>query len=560
MTRRLLLAAASALALAPAARAQSPGSFLPVPQEPAPPRAAAPETPPPPAPLASQGGGLVLRGVRLQGATAVPEAELAPLWAGLIGRPVSTATLQDLAAAIGDAYRARGFFLAQAVLPAQDVESGVVTIQVVEGFIDQVRIQGGKPNQEAAAERLFAPVPEERPLALYTLERSVLLSRDIFGGGVETVMAPSPATFGAAELTAEIVPAPPTGFGTIDNRGSRLYGAWSFSTGVTAYNLLGLNERLDLVGAGALDGSLGYVQGAFAAPLLGLSGTWADGTMLEAEASYSNGEPDLSKSGAPEAQTLTTDETNLRLGVKVPFIRTRAQNLFGTLALDWQDSANVTGFGPDETTEDDRLLVLEAGAEWDRADRFGGVTLAKATIRQGLDTSRSFIGGGPSYGVDDFTLGALEVSRLQRLGDGPWALWLEGIGQYAWDILPNSERFSLGDSTIGRGFAPGNTTGDSGYGGRIELRRTVEPARLGRAAEGVELYAYGDWGQAYDRDGDRDGQGWETLGSAGIGARIDVNRWLTITPEIARQLHGVPTDTTDSDHETRFYISLVARF
>lgn len=124
-----------------------------------------------------------------------------------------------------------------------------------------------------------------------------------------------------------------------------------------------------------------------------------------------------------------TNETNLRLGMKVPSIRTRTQNLFGVLALDWQDSANVTGFGPGETTEDDRLLVLAAGAEWDRADRFGGVTLAKATIRQGLDTSRSFIGGGPSYGVDAFPLGALELSRLQRLGDGPWALWLEGIGQ-----------------------------------------------------------------------------------------------------------------------------------
>lgn len=67
-----------------------------------------------------------------------------------------------------------------------------------------------------------------------------------------------------------------------------------------------------------------------------------------------------------------TNETNLRLGMKVPSIRTRTQNLFGVLALDWQDRAKVTGFGPGETTEDDRLLVLAAGAEWDRADRFGG--------------------------------------------------------------------------------------------------------------------------------------------------------------------------------------------
>jgi hemolysin activation/secretion protein len=560
VTRRLLLAAASALALAPSARAQSPAEFLPVPRGQTPPRASAPATPLPPSPVQASPGGFTLRGVRLTGATALTEADLAPLWAGLIGRPVSAATLEELATAIGAEYRARGYMLSQAALPAQDVTDGVVTIAVVEGFIDRIAISGGRPEQEALAATRFAPVPADRPLRLPTLERAVLLSRDVLGGRVETVMEPSATTFGAADLTVAITPAPPGGFGTIDNRGSRLYGPWSFSTGITAYDLLGLNERLDLVAAGALDGSLGYVQGAFAAPLTALSGTWADGAMLEAEASYSNGEPDLSKSGAPESQTLTTNETNLSLGVKIPFIRTRAQNLFGALALDWQDSANVTGFGPDETTEDDRLLVLDAHLEWDRADSSGGVTLAELGLRQGLDTSGSFVGGGPSYGADDFTLASLRLSRLQRLGASDWSLWLEGIGQYAFDILPNAERFSLGDSTIGRGFAPGNTTGDSGYGGRLELRRQVPPQALGRFAEGVELYAYGDYGQAYDRDGDRDGQGWETLASAGLGARVDLRPWLTLTPEIARQLEGVPSDTRDSDHETRFYISLVARF
>ena len=50
-------------------------------------------------------------------------------------------------------------------------------------------------------------------------------------------------------------------------------------------------------------------------------------------------------------------------------------------------------------------------------------------------------------------------------------------------MLPNSERFALGDATIGRGFAPGNTSGDSGWGGRVELRRQLagrEPARRRR--------------------------------------------------------------------------------
>jgi hemolysin activation/secretion protein len=159
-----------------------------------------------------------------------------------------------------------------------------------------------------------------------------------------------------------------------------------------------------------------------------------------------------------------------------------------------------------------------------------------------------------------FTSAALTLSRLQRIGGGPWSLWLEAIGQIASTVLPNSERFALGGSTIGRGFAPGNTTGDAGWGTRVELRRQLAAARLGGAVEAVELYAFNDYGRAYDRTAARDGEQWESLGSFGLGARIDVRPWLTLTPEIARQSEGVATDTTDPDHETRFLIGAIARF
>ncbi len=127
-------------------------------------------------------------------------------------------------------------------------------------------------------------------------------------------------------------------------------------------------------------------------------------------------------------------------------------------------------------------------------------------------------------------------------------------------MLPTSERFSLGDGTIGRGFAPGNTSGDSGYGIRGEVRYTLFSENPDGPVDAIELYGYGDYGQAYDRTAQRDLDQWETLGSAGIGALIDVRDWLTITPEISRQLEGVPTDTTNPDLETRFYIGAVARF
>ena len=190
------------------------------------------------------------------------------------------------------------------------------------------------------------------------------------------------------------------------------------------------------------------------------------------------------------------------------------------------------------------------------------MTLVDGQVRQGLDFGGASIeASGPAAGNPDFTLATLNLSRLQRLpGDGGLSLWLEAIGQVACTVLPNSERFALGDPTIGRGFAPGNTSGDAGWGGRVELGGQVAAARLGGIAEAAELYAFGDYGRAYDRSAERDGVPRESLGSVGVGARIDVRPWLTLTPEIARQTGGVATDTTDPDHETRFLIGAIARF
>lgn len=558
---RAAAAAALSLAAATTALAQSPADYLPGAAPPPAPLAEPPAAAAPPVPDAAPAGqpAFTLRGVELVGATALGEADLRPLWAPLLGRPVSLAALNDLADRIGAAYRDRGYVLSQALVPEQAVTDGRVRVLVIEGFIDRVAVEGGTSGQADTAARLFAPVPADRPLRITTLERSVLLSRDTFAGTVETVLEPSADTFGAADLSVLLAPDRFTGFAAADNRGSRLYGPLTLTAGASAYGLLGLDERLDaLVALSPESSSLAYGEALLDLPLRALAGTVLDGGRLEISASTSHGTPDLSRSGSDDL-TVTTDETRLRAGIVVPFIRTRSQNLFGRLGVDWQSSESVTRFAGTDLGSTDRLTVLSARLTWDLADRFGGVTLVDAGLRQGLDLSSRIEATGPAAGDPQFTAATLTLSRLQRLGAAGWSLYGEAIGQLAADVLPNAERFSLGNATIGRGFAPGNTSGDSGWGARLELRRDVAGERLG-GVEAVEFYAFGDHGRAYDRAGERDGAKWEELGSLGLGARVDVRPWLTLTPEIARQTAGVATDTTDPNHETRFFIGAIARF
>lgn len=572
MSRRVAAALALGLvpALADAQPVRTPGAASPEFQRrefepPLLPRAEPPRFEPAPAPIAPvapAGPSIVLREVRLEGARAIPESELAPLWAGLIGTPVTLETLDALAAAISARYRAQGYVLSQAILPAQTIEDGVVRITVVEGFIDRVAIEGGRPSGQAALDRRFRFVAEDRPLALGTLERAVLLSRDTLGGGVETVLAPSPATFGAADLTVQYTPRPYEGFAQVDNRASRLFGPWVARAGITTYDLLGQTERLDLSVASSLGGpELRFIEGGIALPLAFTDGTWLDGARFELGADATRGKPDLGRSGARDL-TAVQDETNVRAGLFVPVIRTRSENLFLRAGLNWRESTVEQRFGGvDLGRTTDRLLVAEARGTWDVADRFAGVTLIDAALRQGLATGNTQIGlAGPNPAREDFTLLRGSIARVQELGTPEWSLFGEILGQIAGTVLPESERFALGGERIGRGFAPGNTTGDHGFGARIELRRLVALGEVGRLAPLMSVYLFGDWGAAIDRARTRDGDRWEHLASAGIGARIDLAQWLTLTPEVAQQLGGRPADTSSGDKETRAYLGAIVRF
>lgn len=565
MIRKRLLMAICACALAPGLGLAQAPQVPPLPPT-DPDSARQVEAPEPtlqagPVEVQGAGPGFVLNGITLEGATAIAPETLAPIWADLIGARVTVATLDAVAREISAAYRAEGFVLSQAILPAQTVDAGIVRIVIVEGVVDQVRLSGGADNQQRLVSEYFRPVPRERPLSLPTLERSVLLSRDAVGG-VETVLGPSPDTFGAADLDVLITPQPLSGYVSLDNLGSRLYGDWTLGAGLRSFNALGANETLDASFALAPERtSLVFGSLNASVPLHGVGGTFLDGARLQFGANAFRGDPDLDEAGADPGLTSVSDQIELSTGIEVPVVRTRSENLFARLGLTARDSDTESGLPGLRTTDEDRFFILEAGVELDYADRIGGISLIDVSLRQGLDIfGARQSASGPAAGDIEFTSAQLTVSRLQALGTGQWSLFGEVTGQVTNDVLPNSERFYLGGASIGRGFAPGNTSGDEGYGLRAELRHALAPEALGSVAEAAVLFVFADYGRARDKTRARDGDQTEELGSVGFGAQIAVNDWLSLTPLVAYQAEGTPNDTSDASRETRVLLSAVARF
>lgn len=96
-----------------------------------------------------------LNDVRLKGVAALDEQELHQLAAPYLGRDVNLAELQALAQAITAQYREHGYFLAQAIVPVQQVKDGVVEISVIEGRLGQVNVTVA-PDAPITAERVRA--------------------------------------------------------------------------------------------------------------------------------------------------------------------------------------------------------------------------------------------------------------------------------------------------------------------------------------------------------------------------------------------------------------------
>ena len=87
-----------------------------------------------------------MRRFTFAGNTLLPSAQLEPLVAGFLDRPLSFAELQLAPAAIANQYREAGWIV-RAYLPGQQIIDGVVTIQVVEAVFGGAQIEGPPPRR-----------------------------------------------------------------------------------------------------------------------------------------------------------------------------------------------------------------------------------------------------------------------------------------------------------------------------------------------------------------------------------------------------------------------------
>jgi hemolysin activation/secretion protein len=83
-----------------------------------------------------------LKSVNVQGATAYNEQQLSSLYADKVGTEISLADVYTIAAQMTNKFRNTGYILTQVIVPPQTIDGGTVQLKVVEGYVDQVVVEG----------------------------------------------------------------------------------------------------------------------------------------------------------------------------------------------------------------------------------------------------------------------------------------------------------------------------------------------------------------------------------------------------------------------------------
>jgi hemolysin activation/secretion protein len=307
-------------------------------------------------PVNAQAIRFILKRLTVDGVSVYPAELVRSLYESMLGKEVTLADIYRVAETLTAKYRNDGYILSQAVVPAQTVDNGTVRLQVFEGFVANVRVEGGGDALRNRVADYAEKMKSSRPLSSTVLERYLLLMNDLPGVTARATLVPSKSERGASDLLVQLTERMVGGGLSLDNRGSRALGPYRLSADMELYSRLGRSARTGIKVVTTGSNELNFLS------LSHDQHVGSEGGKFGITASFTRSTP---AELAIIPLNLETESNTVALAYIHPLVRSRTQNLYlrGTIGA---YNGKTTIFGVDDT--EDRIRVLRLGLTYDRAD------------------------------------------------------------------------------------------------------------------------------------------------------------------------------------------------
>jgi hemolysin activation/secretion protein len=483
----------------------------------------------------------VVQEFRVIGSTVFTADELAAAVKSFTNRPINFTELLQARAAIADLYIRNGYITSGAFIPPQETNNGTVTIQVVEGKLEEIQITGtNRVNPSYIRSRLEvatgAPLNRDRLLnalqllqldPLFTFVSSELKTGSQLGTNILAVKVDE-----ANSLNVRA---------TLDNSAPTSVGQLTRQIEVGDRNLLGLGDRLAAV-YGNTDGRNQYSL-SYTLPVNAYNGTLS---ILFSNINSNVIEPEF------KILDIYSNSTTYELTFRQPLIQTPAQEFALGLTASHSDSFTTLLKLP---------IPLSAGS-----DDFGRTKLSTVRFFQDYTqrTSEDVIAlrSQISLGLS----GVLDSTVNLKSPDSSFVAWrgqlqyiralaedtllvVSGSLQLADRALPAAEKFSIGGSQNGRGYRQDALVGDSGLNVSVEARFPI--LRVPELQGLLQIVPFIDLGSVWNQDSSTTPTNNWILGT-GLGLRWQMGDRLS-----AKLDYGLPLiSTRNNRQENSIYFSL----
>jgi len=470
---------------------------------------------------------------RIRGNTLFTERSLKRLLERFVDMELNLYEINRAADVITGYYHDHGYMLARAFVPAQKVDRGVVSIELVEGRISKITFSG---NKRYAASFLAARTRHLSPGMLVTtghIENDLMLMNDLPGISAKAVMEPG-SEFGTTDAEIKVNEQLLSGRVTMSNQGRKETGQNRVEAAVNLNAPFGWGDQMSLSGIATERELIRYWKAGYSFPLNTL------GTRL----SLGRSMVEYNVSGNLAALGISGVVKTSEIILSHPFVRSRAENQNVSLMLN-RNQLIQTALGVPMSNNAYNLLTGSYAINQIHDDT--SVTSAMLSLASNFRNNHDSTSQNNVFAKTE-----VDVNHTAPLY-GKWDLYLRGDLVHSRDTLPDNEKFALGGPGSVRAFRPSELRGDGGYLVTMELRRPlVLASRMGTFRVAL------DSGEVvYKKAGFTDSR--DSLKSVGLGMSLYPGKGIVLSADLA-----VPFATTykatDSSKGGRVWVNLTTLF
>jgi len=376
--------------------------------------------------------------------------------------------INAVAASVTDYFRAHGYFLARAIIPAQDVNGGVVRIQVFEGRFGEAVVEGNGSYSSEGIQEIFEGV-EGDVITPESIEGALVALQGLPGLEASTTWQPG-SEVGSSDLLVSVTDEDRfSGYALMDNHLADSTGTTRVLLGLSINNVA--TRRGDTL-------SLGVIQSLNPSDDTFVHFDWRMPLVSQDDALTIGWGQDTFDVGEFAILGIGGRSTYARIGWDHQVRRSFHQNM--SFGFDLATQRATIFIGNDIPVTQDKITVVGAQMNYDsvNSDRdlvkngwlrldfglpnfLGSMSQADAVAADiaGVPTTRIGVDAGGTYFADSsFSKLSWDYQSARRLGSH-FEVTFRMQGQYSPDVLPSMHTFSVGGPGAVRGLPMGVTSG-----------------------------------------------------------------------------------------------------